>query len=130
MHRFLLASALLLSFAGSVAAQESAKVTSLMSRNLSDIPGKEGDMLIVEYPPGAVDPVHRHNANAFIYVLEGSVVMQVKGGEPVTLQPGQTFYEGPNDIHVVGRNASKTEPAKLLVVFVKNKGAPILTPVE
>ena len=130
MHRLLLASALLLSFAGSVAAQESAKVTSLMSRDLSDIPGKEGDMLIVEYPPGAVDPVHRHNANAFVYVLEGSVVMQVKGGEPVTLQPGQTFYEGPNDIHVVGRNASKTEPAKFLVVFIKNKGAPILTPVE
>ena len=130
MHRFLLAGALLLSFAGSVAAQESAKVTSLMSRDLSDIPGKEGDMLIVEYPPGAVDPVHRHNANAFVYVLEGSVVMQVKGGEPVTLQPGQTFYEGPNDIHVVGRNASKTEPAKFLVVFIKNKGAPILTPVE
>ena len=130
MHRFLLAGALLLSFAGSVAAQETTKVTSLMSRDLSDIPGKEGDMLIVEYAPGSVDPVHRHNANAFIYVLEGSVVMQVKGGEQVTLQPGQTFYEGPNDIHVVGRNASKTEPAKLLVVFVKNKGAPILTPVE
>jgi quercetin dioxygenase-like cupin family protein len=130
MHRFLLASALLLNFAGSVAAQESAKVTSLMSRDLSDIPGKEGDMLIVEYPPSAVDPVHRHNANAFVYVLEGSVVMQVKGGEPVTLHPGQTFYEGPNDIHVVGRNASKTEPAKFLVVFIKNKGAPILTPVE
>ena len=130
MHRFLLASALLLSFAGSVAAQETTKVTSLMSRDLSDIPGKEGDMLIVEYAPGAEDPVHRHNANAFVYVLEGSVVMQVKGGEPVTLQPGQTFYEGPNDIHVVGRNASKTEQAKFLVVFVKNKGAPILTPVE
>lgn len=88
-------------------------------------------MLIVGvYPPGAVDPVHRHDADAFVYVLEGSVVMQVKGGEPVTLQPGQTFYEGPNDIHVVGRNASKTEPAKFLVVFIKNKGAPILTPVE
>ena len=129
MHRFLLAGALLLSFAGSVAAQETTKVTSLMSRDLSDIPGKEGDMLIVEYPPGAVDPVHRHNANAFVYVLEGSVVMQVKGSEPVTLHPGQTFYEGPNDIHVVGRNSSKTEPAKFLVVFVKNKGAPILTPV-
>ena len=128
MHRVLLASALLI--AGSAAAQESTKVTSLMSRDLSDIPGKEGDMLIVEYPPGAVDPVHRHNANAFVYVLEGSVVMQVKGGEPVTLQPGQTFYEGPNDIHVVGRNASNTEPAKFLVVFIKNKGAPILTPVE
>ena len=131
MHRFLLAGALLLlSSAGSVAAQETTKVTSLMSRDLSDIPGKEGDMLIVEYAPGAVDPIHRHNANAFVYVLEGSVVMQVKGGEQVTLQPGQTFYEGPNDIHVVGRNASKTEPAKFLVVFIKNKGAPILTPVE
>jgi len=105
-------------------------VTSLMSRDLSDIPGKEGDMLIVEYAPGAQDPVHRHNANAFVYVLEGSVVMQVKGGEQVTLQPGQTFYEGPNDIHLVGRNASKTEPAKFLVVFIKNKGAPILTPAE
>jgi quercetin dioxygenase-like cupin family protein len=110
MHRFLLASALLLSFAGSVAAQETTKVTSLMSRDLSDIPGKEGDMLIVEYAPGAEDPVHRHNADAFVYVLEGSVVMQVKGGEAVTLHPGQTFYEGPNDIHLVGRNASKTEP--------------------
>ena len=74
--------------------------------------------------------LHRHNANAFIYVLEGSVIMQVKRSEPVTLHPGQTFYEGPDDIHVVGRNASKTEPAKFLVVFVKNKGAPILTPVQ
>ena len=81
-------------------------------------------MLIVEYAPGAEDPVHRHNAHAFVYVLEGSVVMQVKGGEPVTLQPGQTFYEGPNDIHVVGRNASKTEASKFLVVFVKNEGRP------
>ena len=130
MQKFLLASALLLSFAGSVGAVETTRVTSLMSRDLSDIPGKEGDMLIVEYAPGAQDPVHRHNAHAFVYVLEGSVVMQVKGGEPVTLQPGQTFYEGPDDIHVVGRNASKTEPAKFLVVFIKNKGAPILTPVE
>ena len=130
MHRFLLASALLLSFAGSVAAQETTKVTSLMSRDLSDIPGKEGDMLIVEYPPGAVDPVHRHNANAFVYVLEGSVVMQVKGGEQVTLQPGQTFYEGPNDVHVVGRNASQTQPAKFVVVFVKDKGAPVLVPAK
>ena len=87
-------------------------------------------MMIVEYPPGGADPVHRHNANAFVYVLEGSVIMQVKGSEPVTLHAGQTFYEGPNDIHVVGRNASKTEPAKFLVVLVKNKGAPALTPVE
>jgi quercetin dioxygenase-like cupin family protein len=130
MHRFLLAGALLLSFAASVAAQEPPKVTPLLSRDLTDIPGKEGTMLIVEYAPGGADPVHRHNAHAFVYVLEGSVIMQVKGAEPVTLHPGQTFYEGPNDIHLVGRNASKTEPAKFLVVFVKKKGAPILTPVE
>ena len=87
-------------------------------------------MLIVEYPPGGADPVHRHDAHAFVYVLEGSVIMQLKGSDPVTLRPGQTFYEGPDDIHVVGRNASQTEPAKFLVVFVKNKGAPILTPVQ
>ena len=130
MHRFLLASALLLSFAAPVRAQEPAKVTTLFSRELSDIPGKEGMMLIVEYPPGGTDPVHRHDANAFVYVLEGSIIMQVKGAEPVTLHAGQTFYEGPDDIHVVGRNASKTEPAKFLVVLVKNNGAPIFTPVE
>jgi quercetin dioxygenase-like cupin family protein len=135
MHRFLLAGALLLSFTASVAAQEPPKVTTLFSRDLTNLPGKEGTMVIVtmvivEYGPGGADPVHRHNAHAFVDVLEGSVVMQVKGKEPVTLHPGQTFYEGPNDIHVVGRNASKTESAKFLVVFVKNKGAPILTPVE
>jgi quercetin dioxygenase-like cupin family protein len=101
-----------------------------MSRDLTDLPGKEGTMLIVEYAPGGADPVHRHNAHAFVYVLEGTVIMQVKGAEPVTLHPGQTFYEGPNDVHFVGRNASNTEPAKFLVVFIKNKGAPILTPVE
>ena len=130
MHRFLLAGAILLSFTASVAAQEPPNVTTLMSRDLTDIPGKEGTMLIVEYAPGGADPIHRHDAHAFVYVLEGSVVMQVKGAEPVTLHPGQTFYEGPNDVHLVGRNASKTEPAKFLAVFVKNKGAPILTPVE
>ena len=119
MHRFLLVVTLLLGFTAPAAAQEPAKVTTLSSRDLSDLPGKEGTMLIVEYPPGGADPVHRHNANAFVYVLEGSVIMQVKGSEPVTLHPGQTFYEGPDDIHVVGRNASKTEPAKFLVVFVK-----------
>ena len=130
MHRFLLVVTLLLGFTAPAAAQEPAKVTTLSSRDLSDLPGKEGTMLIVEYPPGGADPVHRHNANAFVYVLEGSVIMQVKGSEPVTLHAGQTFYEGPNDIHLVGRNASKTEPAKFLVVLVKNKGAPLLTPVE
>jgi quercetin dioxygenase-like cupin family protein len=106
-------------------AQE-AKVTPLMSKDLAEFPGKEGLMITVEYPPGSSDPVHRHNAYGFIYVLEGSVVMQVKGGKEITLTPGQTFYEGPNDVHVVGRNASSIKPAKFLVFFVKDKGAPVL----
>ena len=106
-----------------------ATVTSLASKDLPDLPGKEALMIIVEYPPGSVDPIHRHNAHAFIYVLEGSIVMQVKGGKEVTLTPGQTFYEGPNDVHVVGRNASSTKPAKFVVFFVKDKGAPVVTPV-
>ena len=106
-------------------AQE-AKVTPLMSKDLTECPGKEGVMITVEYPPGHSDQVHRHNAHAFVYVLEGSVVMQVRGGKEVTLTPGQTFYEGPNDVHIVGRNASQTKPAKFVVFFVKDKGAPIL----
>jgi len=110
--------------------QQEAKVTPLMSKDLTDIPGKEGLMITVEYPPGGSDPVHRHNAHAFVYVLEGSVVMQVKGGKEVTLTPGQTFYEGPNDVHVVGRNASNTKPAKFVVFLVKEKGAPVLVPVK
>ena len=114
---------------GLLIAQE-AKVTKVLSKDLTDIPGKEGLMITVEYPPGASDPVHRHNAYGFIYVLEGSIVMQVKGGKEVTLRPGQSFYEGPDDIHVVGRNASKTEPAKFLVFLVKDKGAPVLVPVN
>src|SRR5262245_21587389 len=130
MPRVLLVITLMLGFTAPAAAQEPPKVTALFSRDLSDIPGKEGTILIVEYPPGGADPVHRHDANAFVYVLEGSVIMQLKGSDPVTLHPGQTFYEGPDDVHVVGRNASKTEPAKFLVVFIKNKGAPILTPVQ
>ena len=107
-----------------------AKVTQLMSKNLTNIPGKEGVMLSIEYPPGSSDPVHRHNAHGFIYVLEGSIVMQVRGGKQVILTPGQTFYEGPNDVHVVGRNASQTKPAKFVVFFVKDKGAPILVPAK
>ena len=105
-------------------AQE-AKVTDLMSKDLPNFPGKEGLMITVEYPPGSVDPIHRHNANAFIYVLEGTIVMQVRGGKEVTLTPGQTFYEGPEDVHIVGRNASKTEPAKFVVFFVKDRSAPL-----
>jgi len=115
----------------SVAMQpKEAKVTELMSKDLTDIPGKEGLMITVEYPPGASDPVHRHNAHGFIYVLEGSIVMQVRGGKQVTLTSGQTFYEGPDDVHIVGRNASKIKPAKFLVFFVKAKGAPILVPAK
>ena len=107
-----------------------ASVTSLTSKDLPEFPGKEVLMITVDYPPGSVDPIHRHNAHAFVYVLEGSIIMQVKGGKEVTLTPGQTFYEGPNDIHVVGRNASTTKPAKFVVFLVKNKDAPVLVPVK
>src|SRR5262249_35141987 len=112
---------------GTLLAQE-AKVTQLMSKDLTSLPGKEGLMITVEYPPGSSDPIHRHNAHAFVYVLEGSIVMQVRGGREMTLTPGQTFYEGPDDVHVVGRNASQTKPAKFVVFFVKDKGAPIVVP--
>ena len=119
------------SFAAPLAnASPEAVATPLMTKPLPDYPGKEGLMLLVEYPPGSVDPVHRHDAHAFIYVLEGSIVMQVKGGKEVTLTRGQTFYEAPNDVHLVGRNASTTQPAKFLVVFLKKEGAPVLTPVK
>ena len=111
-----------------LAASQEVTVTQLFSRDLSDMPGKELTMIEVEYAPGGADPVHRHDAHGLVYVLEGSIVMQVQGGPPVTLQPGQTFYEGPQDVHTVGRNASKTKPAKFLVTLIKNKGAPILIP--
>ena len=120
---------LTLVIAGALFGQD-AQVTPLMSKDLPEYPGKEGLMITVVYPPGASDPIHRHNAHAFVYVLEGTVVMQVKGGKEITLTPGQSFYEGPNDIHVVGRNASTTKPAKFLVVLVKNKDAPVLIPVK
>jgi quercetin dioxygenase-like cupin family protein len=118
--------------AGTLTAQqptvEQAKVTPVLSKALPEFPGKEVVLITVEYAPGNSDPVHRHNAHGFIYVLEGSIVMQVKGGKEVTLNPGETFYEGPEDVHVVGRNASNTKPAKFLVFFIKDKGAPILVP--
>jgi len=121
--------ALVFLICGTVAAQQ-AKVTELMSKDLAGCSGKEGMMITVVYPPGSSDPVHRHNANAFVYVLQGSIVMQVRGGKNVTLTPGQTFYEGPDDVHIVGRNASKTEPAKFVVFLVKNKGAPVVIPAK
>jgi quercetin dioxygenase-like cupin family protein len=113
-----------------VMTQQQAKVTPILSKDIQSVPGKEVTMITVEYPPGSNDPIHRHNAQAFVYVLEGSIVMQVKGGQPVTLTPGQTFYEGPDDVHVVGRNASATKPAKFVVFLVKEKGAPILVPAK
>ena len=114
---------------GTAAAQE-AKVTPLMSKDIPEIPGKEALMITVEHPPGGSNASHRHNAHAFVYVLEGSVVFQLKGGQQVTLTPGQSFYEGPDDVHVVDRNASATQPAKFLVLLIKDKGAPVLMPAQ
>jgi len=125
--KLVLAMAFLMS--GTLLAQE-AKVTQLMAKDLANLPGKEGVMITVEYPPGSSDPIHRHNAHAFVYVLEGEIVMQLRGGKEMVLKPGQTFYEGPDDVHVVGRNASKTKPAKFVVFLVKNKGAPVLVPTK
>jgi len=125
--KLVLAMAFLMS--GTLLAQE-AKVTQLMAKDLANLPGKEGVMITVEYPPGSSDPIHRHNAHAFVYVLEGEIVMQVRGGKEMDLKPGETFYEGPDDVHVVGRNASKTKPAKFVVFLVKDKGAPVLVPTK
>ncbi len=125
----LLALILLGLLTGTAMAQQP-KVTSLMSKDLPENPGKEMLMITVEHAPGGSSPSHRHNAHAIVYVLEGSVVMQLKGGKEVTLTAGQTFYEGPNDVHVVDRNASSTKPAKFLVVLIKDKGAAALVPAE
>ena len=103
-------------------------VAPIMQKDLADPPGKEMLMLSVEYPPGAVETIHRHDAYAFIYVLEGTIIEQVRGGQEVTLTPGQTFYEGPDDVHVVGRNASTTKPAKFIVVMVKKQGVDAVLP--
>ena len=101
----------------------------LMTRDLAGIPGKEAVVLTVEMGPGQASKPHRHDANVFVYVLQGSLIMQVKGGPPVTLHPGDTYYENPKDIHTVSQNASKTQPAKFLVFIVKAKGTPVTLPV-
>ena len=119
-----------LSIAGDTLAAQEATVRSLMSKDLAGDPARELSMITIEYPPGSVDPVHTHHAQALVYVLEGTIVMQVRGGAPVTLAPGQTFYEGPDDVHIVGRNASQTAPARFLVFLVKDKGAPLLVPAK
>ena len=115
---------------GTLVAQEGDVVRPLLSKDLTGDPAREVSMITVEYPPGGSNPVHTHHAQALVFVLEGSIVMQLKGGAPVTLGPGQTFYEGPDDVHVVSRNASRTAPARFVVFLVKDKGAPILTPVK
>jgi len=129
ISRAALVAVLLCAAGGRLSAQE-AKVTPLMTKELADMPGKEALMITVEYPPGSKDAPHRHNAHAFVYVLEGTIVMQLKGKQPVTLTAGQTFYEGPEDVHVVGRNASSTKPARFLVLLLKDKGAPVLVPAQ
>ncbi len=120
----------LLCLVAAPSAGQEAKVTPILTKDLAGVAGKEAVMLTVEYAPGASSAKHRHNANTFVYVLEGSIVMQVEGGKAVTLGPGQTFYESPDDVHAVSKNASDTQPAKFLVFFVKDKGAPPLVPVK
>ena len=121
--------ALLLAFSsvlalGSVLALPVGKVTRLMTKDLPDVPGKEGMVEIVDFAPGEVSQPHRHNADLFVYVLEGSVITQVKGGSSQTVHAGEVFYKSPTDVHIVSRNASDTQPAKLLVFYVKAKGTP------
>jgi quercetin dioxygenase-like cupin family protein len=125
-----LAALALLCLTTRTAMAEPAKVTSLMSKDLTGSPGKELLMITVEHSPGGSNPAHRHNAQAMLYVLEGSVVMQLKGGKEVTLTAGDAFYEGRDDVHVIDRNASSTKPAKFVVFMVKDKGAQALVPVE
>jgi len=105
-------------------------VVPIMQKDLPDLPGREVLMITVEYPPGTVEHIHRHDAYAFVYVLEGSIAEGVRGDKEVTLTPGQIFYEGPDDVHTVGRNASTTKPAKFLVVMVKKKGVDAVLPAE
>lgn len=128
-----LGTALVLSFSAQLAGASDPPqpvVAPLMMKDLTDLPGREMLMLTVEYPPGAVEHIHRHDAYAFVYVIEGSIIEGVRGGKEVTLTPGQTFYEGPDDVHTVGRNASMTKPARFVVVLVKKKGVDAVLPVK
>jgi quercetin dioxygenase-like cupin family protein len=117
-------------FIGLAHASDGKVVTPLMLKQLTDMPGKEALVITVDFAPGAEDPVHRHDAHAFVYVLEGTIVMQLKGAPSATLTAGQVFYEGPSDVHIVGRNPSDTQPAKILVVLVKNQGVEAVLPVK
>jgi quercetin dioxygenase-like cupin family protein len=121
---------ILLLFVASTTAFAQDALQPLIRKDLAGFPGKEGLMVTVTFAPGHTDPIHRHNAYVFVYMLEGSVVMQLKGKPAVTLKPGDTFCETPTDVHLEGKNASSTEPAKFIAFFVKDKDAPILTPVK
>jgi len=127
MKKLLMLASLLCCF-GPVRADDGKVITPLMLKELKDLPGKEAVMITVDFAPGAEDAVHRHDAHAFVYVLEGSLLMQLRGAPAVTLKPGQVFYEGPSDVHLVGKNASETRPAKILVVLVKNRDAEVVLP--
>ncbi len=105
-------------------------LAALLNKDLADYPGKEMRAITVTYPPGGSDPVHRHDAHVFVYVLEGAVVMGVHGQQEVTLKAGQAWYEAPGDVHTVSRNASSTRPAKFLVVFLKDKGTADVLPAK
>ena len=107
-----------------------AEVKEIMSTPLTGIPGKEGLVLMVTYPPGGADEIHRHDAHAFVYVLEGSIVMQLRGAEPVTVNTGEGFYEGPNDVRSVGGSVSDSKPAKFVVFLVRNQGVPAVLPAK
>ena len=114
---------------GFATATHAQQVNTLLRKQLPETPGKEIEVITVNYAPGASDAIHRHDAHAVVYVLDGEVEMQVRGGTLRRLGPGQVFYESPEDVHTISRNASKTKPAKFVVFFIKNEGAPILTPV-
>ena len=128
--RLALVGALSFGLAHAATAASPGKVAVVMQKALADMPGKEALMITVTYAPGGADDLHRHDAHVFVYVLEGSIVMQVKGGQAVTLKPGQGFYEAPDDVHLTGRNASKTQPAKFLVLLLKDANKPPVIPVK
>jgi len=115
--------------ANAAAPPPDAVVHRLMTRDLIGAAGKEILLLTVEYVAAGASLPHRHDAQVFVYVLDGAVRMQIEGGAPVTLGPGDTLYEGPNDVHTVSANASRTKPARILVFIVKDKGAPVSSPV-
>jgi quercetin dioxygenase-like cupin family protein len=125
----LISSVFLFTF-GFATATHAQQVNTLLTKRLPEAPGKEIEVITVNYAPGAVDAIHRHDAHAVVYVLDGEVEMQVRGRALRRLGPGEVFYESPKDVHTVSRNASQTKPAKFVVFFVKNEGAPILTRVH